>query len=855
MRQECIAATEAALGRPLLAPETRDIETRIAGAMRRLAAKNTAQWLGMPQDQRMAEAGKVAARELIEEAQKKAARIALTIMARTRLDAYLNDQVGSGADKTKLDALVRVLVGKNDGRNNTTPIEHEANAIFSDAMRRMADAVDALRPGLWKALPWTDPAIQREFYEALAGTGKPRPEIKAAADAFHQIAEEMRLRWNAAGGAVGKLENWDLPHGWSDRVAARVGEKAWVDAFMGFVDRSKYVHDDGRRFSDQEMRAFLSEAWHTVASDGATKERETVPGGASLKANRHRAHRALHLKPESVPDALTQFTERNALEVVVGHLRRVARDQALIMRFGPNADLMFQDVMQKAQMEAARADPTKTNKYTETARYLQAYFDHLGGNNPPPANRALADTMQILRSVEVATKLGGASVAALVQDPVFLHLTAHQNRLSQFKVFLNQLMAFNGKSRRWATRAGLLIDTMIGHADRFAHDNVSGRAIASTVAGEVLRLSGLNFVTEMRRMAFSVTMMDAIGHLTRRYQDVTRLKREDVGMLATKGIDQATWDIWRQARLERRGVNATLLTPDAIMALTSVPLADRQAAVVKLLAVVREEQDIAVIQPGTRERVQLTGGATSGTIMGEIARTMMLFKSFPWAVITRQWERAIDPQALMTAARTPGLGGKTKALAKYTMGHAGAIAALVIMTTTAGILLNWVRDILSGRNPRSINPMGQDRDIAVRNIVQGFMTGGAFGIYGDFLFTAAQDPQRGGNTLAETLAGPVISRGAQTFNLVQGNIAQALAGEETNFGPEAARYGYSFMPNLWYTKALTDRAILYQLQEAMQPGYVAQMQARARQQRGTTYYWEPDEAAPTQGPDLATAVQ
>jgi len=840
MRAQCIAATEAAIGRPLLAPETRDIEGRIAGAMRRLAAKNTAQWLGMTQDQRMAEAGKVAARELIEEAQKKAARIALTIQARTRLDAYLDGQVATGADKTKVDALVRVLVGKNDGRNNTTPIEHEANAIFSDAMRRMADAVDALRPGLWKAVPWTDPAIQQEFYQALAGTGNPRPEIKAAADAFHTIAEEMRQRWNAAGGAVGKLENWDLPHAWSDRIAGRMGEQAWVDAFMTYVDRSKYAHEDGRRFTDQEMRAFLSEAWHTVASDGATKERETVPGGASLKANRHRAHRALHLMPDKVPEALTRFTERNALEVVVGHLRRVARDQALIMRFGPNADLMFEDVLQKAVTEAARADPAKAGKFNHAAFWLRGYFDHIGGNNPPPASRPLADTMQILRSLEVATKLGGASVAALVQDPVFLHLTAHQNRLPQFKVFINQLMAFNGESRRWATRAGLLIDTMIGHADRFAHDNTNARAVSSIVAGEVLRLSGLNFVTEMRRMAFSVTMMDAIGHLTRRYADVTKLRREDVGMLAAKGIDQATWDIWRAARLERRGVNATLLTPDAIMALTSVPLADRQAAVVKLLAIVREEQDMAVIQPGARERTQLTGGAAAGTIAGELARTVMLFKSFPWAVITRQWERAWS---------YPG-----QALNPFTE-KGRAIAALVIMTTTAGILLNWVRDLLAGRNPRTINPVGQDRDIAVRNIVQGFMTGGAFGIYGDFLFGAAQDPQRGGNTLAETAMGPVVSRASQTFNLVQGNIAEGLAGQETNFGPEAVRYGYSFMPNLWYTKALTDRAILYQLQEALQPGYVAQMQQRAMQQRGTTYYWGPDEAAPTQGPDLATAVQ
>ena len=41
----------------------------------------------------------------------------------------------------------------------------------------------------------------------------------------------------------------------------------------------------------------------------------------------------------------------------------------------------------------------------------------------------------------------------------------------------------------------------------------------------------------------------------------------------------------------------------------------------------------------------------------------------------------------------------------------------------------------------------------------------------------------------------------------------------------------------------------------MQPGYVAQMQQRAMRQRGTSWWWAPDEATPSSAPDLSTATE
>jgi hypothetical protein len=385
---------------------------------------------------------------------------------------------------------------------------------------------------------------------------------------------------------------------------------------------------------------------------------------------------------------------------------------------------------------------------------------------------------------------------------------------------------------------GLMIDTITAEAERYTGENLTSRDLSSRVASGVVRISGLGFVTNARRLGFSMTMMDTIGHLTRRYSDVTKLKAEDYRVLASKGISQETWDIWRAARLDNWGANHTLLTPDAIMGVEGVSPERKRQAVIDLLGIVREEQDLAVIAPGARERTQMQFGTEAGTPLGELARSAVLFKSFPWTVLQRNLERA-------SAMET-----------EY--GRAAYLASLFIFMTAGGAAANWIKDMLAGKDPRTMNAFSRnprERSIAIRNWMQAGLSGGALGIYGDFLFAETQPYS--GNSLAETMMGPNIGTASQVLGLTVGNAAQALQGEETNIGSEAVRVARGITPgaNLWYTRALTDRLIFNQLQDMADPGAVDRMQSRQRRMQATDYWWEPSSNPaegewPERGPEL-----
>lgn len=848
MREACIRAVTNALGYEPNAQQLRNIEVRIQSAMLRGARENPEEWRALSPQERMIEAGKRAAQEIVAEGLKQEQRAEAAILAADRLTNYRASQVAAGNDANGVEALERVLIHKYDEKNGEMrSVEGNANATFDFSVAQIADIFETVNPGLWQRIQRdirTLEPLRKAFTDALHGVreGIP-PEIVQAAERYHEIAEALRQQFNAAGGNIGRLENWGTGHVWSARLAQRAGRDAWAERFLSWVDKRQYVHEDGRYYTDDELREFFREAWATIVSDGMTKETGGVSGQGnprSLKANRGSQHRVIHLKPEFAHQALTMFSEQNILESMIGGLRRMSRDVALVEMFGPNADAAFHQQLNTALREAAEIDPTQARKLDGKARFLTALYDNIAGNNPPPVNRAFADSMQTLRNIQVASKLGSAVITS-ISDYATLYQTAILNKLNPFQVMLNSSLAWAPKSRRYARRMGLMIETLLADMDRYSGEHLTTRDLSSKTASAVIRLSGLSFVTNARRLGFSMTMMDAIGHLTRQrqYADVSRLADGDRAILARKNITQETWDIWRAANLDSWGANHTLLTPDNIMAVEGPSIEARRKAVIDLLSIVREEQDLAVVTPGARERTAMMMGTTGGTVSGEMVRSIMLFKAFPWTLLTRHGERS----------------GFTSSGFKDRFAY---FAPLFIMMTTGGVLAQWINDLLSGKDPRTMNVMSDDpeqRSIAVRNWLQAALKGGALGIYGDFLF--AQTTPYSGNSMAETILGPNVGTASELQRLTTGNAIQAIQGEDTNIGSEAVRFarGHTPFANFWATKGLTDRYIWNQLADMTDPGATERMMDRQQSMQQTEYWWAPNELEPQRAPNLEAGTR
>ncbi|MAR93331.1 MAG: hypothetical protein CML06_21015 [Pseudomonadales bacterium] len=847
MKSECIEAVSLAVGRSLTNEEIKGIETRINRNMRQLATADREAWQQLSQAERLTNAAQSAAEEIIQEAEKRRQRVALTIAAHDRVSRFLDDRMATGVDA--IDAFSRMLAFHADTKGNTMSVETTAKAIERDALRQMLETLEqgAARLkddpsnwakhffGLLENKEGTQ-AVVRELFGEESGVAGAREGAKQ----FHQVAAALRERFNRAGGDVGQLEDWGMPHHHSRAKVAKAGREQWAGDVMPYLNRSKYTNPDGTPMNSQELMEFLGFAWESIATDGVNKLNPGQFRGAGMRANRGNQARQIHFKDaESYLQYQAKYGERTLYEVMVGHISSVAKDVALVEALGPNPDHQFRLWKDKLRQDLTLANPDKAGKLQQRLISLENLYDLVTGKHQPVANEHLAKTFDTLRNWLVASRLGGAVITSL-SDEGTMHLVAAMNKLPKMRMLANELRALNPRNqmeKRLALRAGLAMNTYIASLNRFGQEGL-GASFSSKMAQTVLRASGLNALTEARRRAFGVTMMSSIGQLSRDARTLGELDPGDYRILLSKGITDTDWEVWRRATPESWNAgNPNVLTPGAIYRIPDDSLTDlgdpavlRENAATRLLGAVLEESDVAVIEPGAKERAMMMANIQRGTWKGELARSFFLFKSFPISMIERHWMRGMD---------SPTAGGR----ARY-------LAMLIASTTLLGVVSMQIKEVVKGRDPLSMNP---EADGGMRNWMRAMLMGGSLGLYGDFVFS---ESTQYGNTPIGAMMGPVVGLAESSLNLTQGNLIQALMGKDTHAGAEALRFVKGNLPgaNLWYTKAAFDHMIYHELQEFLSPGYLAQMRRRAAREFKQSYWWEPGETLPDRAPDLSRVV-
>src|SRR3546814_13347291 len=137
-----------------------------------------------------------------------------------------------------------------------------------------------------------------------------------------RAAESLRKRFNAAGGDVGRLEDWGMPHHHSQLRVAKAGKEAWVAETMPLLNRARYVTETGARMNDAEVAEFLGEAWKTIATGGANKIEPGQFRGTGARANRGSDSRVIHFRDgDAYLDYQQQFGERAIYDVMTGHVQ------------------------------------------------------------------------------------------------------------------------------------------------------------------------------------------------------------------------------------------------------------------------------------------------------------------------------------------------------------------------------------------------------------------------------------------------------------------------------------------------------------------------------------------------------
>jgi len=856
---KCLASLTRAAGRDLSDEEIAGIFERIHKAALDIKAGRTpAKMSGKTQGEfNLGTAGAEDMRGVIERAAEEASQqlVHEAIIAERNANlqmAKLAARLGDvSAMKAKglagLEAVKNTIARDYSGQFSIESLEQRVAGEKAYFEAKLLPAWDALGTDFLGV--FQDRAKLLDLVRELRGEDTGNALAKKGAEAYHQVAEEARVAFNAAGGDIGRLDDWGMPQHHSQTKVAAAGKEPWIDTILPMLDRERYVDDLGQHFTDTQMRDFLGHAWDTIATDGLAN---LVPGkgsGIGARANSHAEHRQIHFKDaQSVIDYWNVFGERTAVEILHGHIGTMARDIAFLEHFGPNPNLTYLTMRDTALKDAAMAEPTQTEALQGQAVKLDNLYGYAAGKMKPPANLTMVGVADGIANLNVAGKLGGAMLASLFGDKVTMEAVSHMNDmplLQRWRTELTLLNPANSADRRMIQSQGLMVENIRSGLQRF-YEGLGKSSTTGKIANAVMKITGMNAINDIRKGAFGLNMFASIGKEVASGRAFADLPDSDVRALRNFGINEVDWRIWQLAEPQTwRGVD-NMLMPDAIARITDDQLkaahilgpaeeaaagdAIRRDATVKLLGVVNTESEFAIVYPGWRERAAFYGSLQRGTAIGEIARSVLQFKSFPWAFM----QRGID---MVANQNTPG-------------SKAAMTAWLVAATTVAGAMILQTREMLAGKDPRTMADENWYKFWGAA-----FLQGGALGIYGDFLYSVNQT--RYGSGPIEALSGPTMGPLLE-FGIVQPLTAakQAMDHKDTHLAAKMVQDVKGFIPgsNIWYTKAALDHLIWQNVLESLSPGYLATIREKTQREYGQDWWWRPGEPAPERAPNLQKVI-
>lgn len=588
MQPDCAASVRAAAGgRQISDAKLQAIEDAISASMRELARQDRPRWQGLTRDQRMAEATAKAMEDVQAEAAMKEYRASLQVLRASETEARVGalQTIGQKQGLKGMKAVSRSQALARDVQNTsdyTHAVRNEAISGLTDMIdaAEAKDGTGALRNLGMRIFELDNPrmtadVVREVFANANGSTGNKLAQ--AGAKAWLDVIERMRQRFNAAGGAIGKLGYGYLGQAHDHIRVMEAGADAWTAKVLPLLDREQYVRPDGSLMDETGLRGLLRGAWETIQSEGDNK---TAPGqfkGSGARANRGSDHRVLHFRDGDAWMAyMTEYGEGSLYDAMIGHVGAMARDIGLVERYGPNPEQQFRVQADIAQ----RADGAGTVANRSAGNTPEAYWSLVSDKTGRPENRLIARVGQDARNIQTAAKLGGA-VLSSATDVATVAASLHYNRLPYFEMLKNIGRQFSSEQRDFLQAHGIIGEALASTLNRFTGDHLT-HSLTGRVANSVMRLSLMNAWTDGLRAAFSATMMQGFAKkLGKAWGD---LDEWDRFLMQQKGITETDWAVISRATPTERG-GVGYLTADGIRSLSN---ADVQAARPDDLQAVRE---------------------------------------------------------------------------------------------------------------------------------------------------------------------------------------------------------------------------------------------------------------------------
>lgn len=765
----------------------------------------------------------------------------LQAAAQVRIDKQLDSYRTAKGQKDPAAALIAQFA-QDDMAKGVSPLEARHKAVQGLLHAKMAGVLRSFRRTATGGV--RNPAQMNNLVREAFGEHTGDTAARELAEAWADAAEAARVRFNAAGGDIGKRSDWGLPQAHDSMLVRKAGFETWAAAIKPRLDPARMIDPlTELPIKPERLDDALKAVYETISTDGWAKIKPSGAARGHKLANRRADHRFLVFKDaESWLEYNSEFGARDPFSAMVSHIDGMARDIALLETFGPNPTSTIRWAQETVQKRAAltkgaedvrRKADNKAKTAIDRTDAMLAIFD---GSALSPVNSTAARIMGDVRNVLTSAQLGGAFLSA-TSDVSFQRMAAKYNGLSTTRALGNivRLMG-DDASKEQLVRAGLVAENWtegaLGMA-RYQQDFMGGEW-SRRLADTVMRVSGLSPWTQNGRFAFGWEFMGTMAENSSKAFEAldAPFKRS----LERYGIDGAAWDKLRAVKPYRhQGVR--FLRPEDVAQAKGLDPVEAQDLATRYLEMIQTEMEFAVPTASLRARATLNNAKTNpGGALGEVVRAGKMYKNFPITLFFTHIRRAMN--------EFQGGSGLSR------LGYA---TDMVISTTLMGAFAMQMKDMAKGRDPR---PMTGEHAASFWGAAS--LQGGGLGLFGDLLFA---DLNRFGGGFAASAAGPVANAITDVANITAGNFFQAINGEDTNFGREAVRLAKRYTPgsSLWYGRLALERSLFDRLDTWADPVAARRSQRKrvrdATRDYGTGYWWAPGQATPNRAPELDNATQ
>lgn len=594
---------------------------------------------------------------------------------------------------------------------------------------------------------------------------------------------------------------------------------------------------DGKPLTNDQIKEMISYSFESITTDGLNKLNvgEMRQGGGKV-TNRMSQSRVLHWKNA---DAWLEMQEKYGalpfVDLIDSHIDTMAKNIALVEKFGSNPNRTFEILAQEAK-RIDNANGIKTNALTDGIRRATTMYDVFANREMGHGSDAFNSFGIAYRAWNVSTMLGSALLASLSDIAPMIKL-ARMHNLSVAKLIGNligEMNPFNPKDRELSFSMGIAVDEITSSLGRFATEdltNVYDRAsqlarISNTASSTIMRASLLNAWTRATKSAWSKLLMNKYANLPKE-KKWGQLDAKDQSFLKAVGLDERTWEVMGLAEPMKDGSGNPLMTTQSILNIPDDqlkhlgdPVEVKNQAVKKYFSHVLDEQGMAVIEAGLRERTKLYGKTHGGSLVGFMARGMMQFKSFPVTFLMRHGTRALRDGVFSPTPFT------------YMIPLAMGMSAMGALSLQLG-------EIANGNNPLTMWD-DDDPDVALSFMTKAMMKGGGMTLLGDIVAAGADTSGRDGR---DFLLGPMGGDMVKIAQLTSGTANQILNGKDvTSKTNQMYMLAKSKIPgqNLWYAKTVMNRLMFDDLQNMIAPDYQEKYK-RKMQKQGRSQWWESGE--------------